>query len=735
MTISTGVGLISGIDYDSLISQMSEISRKQVTLVQQRQATYQVKNQAYGALVTQLSALRDQVEAMRAPSDFLFRQASSTNQSAIGVSAENTAAIGSYSVEVLQLAKADRIGSQGVGSLDSAIASGSGSLTLQVGSGQARSYAVTATTTLTQLRDMINADTSSDVTASIVNDGSSTSPYRLVLSAKVTGEQNSIEIVQNDTTLNLENKVIGAASASSGNAFDGTVASSGTYTGSGSFNVVMRITGAGAVGAAKFVVSLDGGRTFGSTEYTTGTAAQDISGGLGVEAAFQAGTTDFAVGDTFSIQVFDPRISTASDAIVSVDGIEVRRETNTFTDVIDGVTLTAKEVTTSAATVSVANQLGLLNAEVITFQSTYNSLVEQIRQLTAYDTETKVAQPLFADSAARSLRSDLARLITSPVAGLNSEYSTLASIGLRLQADGSLSVDQAKLNEVMEDDPDAIMRLFGRSGASDNTAVQFVNSSTATTAQNFQVNIATAAARALVQGAQALDPGGLVQDEALTFTVDDNTFVVQLTAGDTIDTVVSKINSRFATEGVGLRANSEAGVLNLQTTAYGSQASFSVVSDRPGGNPNQLGIGTTQIDASGVDVAGTIDGVAATGEGQTLRGGTGTTAEGLELLVTAAAPTTANVRVTSGVANQMFDLIGKYTDSESGAITTRQEGLTESISDLNDRIDKIEARIERDAERMRNQFIAMEKQLAQYQGLGDMVANSISQLQKAMGLG
>ena len=47
---------------------------------------------------------------------------------------------------------------------------------------------------------------------------------------------------------------------------------------------------------------------------------------------------------------------------------------------------------------------------------------------------------------------------------------------------------------------------------------------------------------------------------------------------------------------------------------------------------------------------------------------------------------------------------------------------------MNDQIERLETRIGREGDRLRRQFIAMETQLAQYQGIGDYVTNALAQL-------
>jgi flagellar hook-associated protein 2 len=730
MSITSGVGIISGIDYTSLLSKMAELSRRPETLIQRRGSVLKTQSDAYDAISSKLTALLDQLKQLLTREDFFSNSATSSNNDALGASVDKTAQAGIYSVRVLQLAQADRLASQGLDSLTAPIASGSGTFNIQVGSNPVRAYAVTAATTLTDLRDMINKDANSGVRASIVSDGSPTTPYHLVLTSKETGTANNIKFITNNTSLNFTDKIIEQATAAAGNTFDGTVTSSGTYTGTGSMSLVMKMTQAGAVdGAARFVVSRNGGVTFDyGTVYSATTAAQDISGGAGVQAAFAAGTKDLAVGDTFRIDAFDPRLATASDAVVEVDGVTINRGTNVLTDVIEGVTLTAKAVTTSAATVTVKNGIGLINAAISQFQQSYNGLVGTISSLTAYDTKTKIAQPLFGESGIRTLRNALNRLITSPVPGATGTHTTLASLGLKLQPDGTLGYDQAKMNDALQNDIEGLMKIFGRIGDSTNSQVQFVSATSKTAAGTYQVAITAAAARATVDGTHALQGGVLGANESLTFTVAGKSFNVGLTAGDTLDQVMSKLNSAFASNGVALEATAQSGALRLQSTGYGSKESFTVVSDQDGALATQLGIGLTSQTTTGTDVAGTINGMAALGSGQTLKGAAGTKFEGLELSVTASAPTTATFTYSSGVADQMQGLLDQYLKTGTGVIQVRKDGISKTIDSLNKQIDTIEAHITQQTERMRKQFLGLESTLAKYQNLGDYISRTLGQL-------
>lgn len=121
------------------------------------------------------------------------------------VTATGSANTGSFSMTVTQIAKAETFVADGVADQDTtAIASASGILSFTVGSGTATEIDVTSSTTLEDLRDAIN-NANAGVTATIVNDGSGTDPYRLVLRSDTTGSDGNITFNQNDTDLNFVN--------------------------------------------------------------------------------------------------------------------------------------------------------------------------------------------------------------------------------------------------------------------------------------------------------------------------------------------------------------------------------------------------------------------------------------------------------------------------------------------------------------------------------------------------
>lgn len=715
---------------------MSAISQRSVTLMQNRQATLNKKSAAYGTVLSKLNELKTKLEELRDPDNFGDRDASSSDKDVLTVSGSKTAAVGSYSINVLQVAKAERLGSQGVASADAIIGTSGGQFTVQVGVDAARSYTLTDSTSLTNLRDMINGDSKSSVTASIINDGTATNSYRLVLTAKATGSTNTISISSTGTSLDFTNKTVEAAVASTSNQFNGTVSSSGTYTGSGTKNIVLKVIKAGDLSggdtAAQLAVSLDGGITFDTTNplKASSSGALDIPGAGGVQISFTAGTQNLATGDSFSIDAIDPVITKASDAIMTVDGVRISRSSNTFSDVIEGVTLTAKSVSSSAVTATISNQEGTVNAKVVEFQTALNDFFTTVKGVASYNSETKVAQPLFGDSAVRTLQNAVKSMVTEEVPGFTGKYNSLAALGMKLNSTGTLDFNQTTFNTALESDFEGVLSLFTQVGRSSNSLIQFKDATDSTEASEYLVNITAAATKGTLKGAALT--GTLDAAETLTFTSDGDTFSTTLAAGSTLEDVVAHLNSKFSSEGAKIKASidDDDGTLVLETSEYGSKYSFSVTSDKSATAFNQLGIGTTQQTRTGTNVEGTIDGVLATGNGQILTALNSSKANGLSLTITATSPTAGTISFSRGLADRILDQIKSYTDSD-GVLAKAQTSISDTVKGINDRITAMNERIEAAATRMRKQFTAMEKQLAAYQTMSSQLTQGLAQLQSA----
>lgn len=171
-------------------------------------------------------------------------------------------------------------------------------------------------------------------------------------------------------------------------------------------------------------------------------------------------------------KVYFQESQAAQNAKATIDGIAVESSTNTFADVIAGVTLTVKKVTGSAdpATVSVTKDTAAMKANIEEFVKAYNEVNTAIGELTKYDAGTKTAGLFQGDSTMLTLQNAL-RAALQTVTTSGGAYSTLSSIGIGTggSADpsainGNLVIDDEKLSAALQNS-DAMKSLFSSTAA------------------------------------------------------------------------------------------------------------------------------------------------------------------------------------------------------------------------------------------------------------------------------
>ncbi|RKZ08519.1 flagellin [bacterium] len=180
----------------------------------------------------------------------------------------------------------------------------------------------------------------------------------------------------------------------------------------------------------------------------------------------------------------------------------------------------------------------------------------------------------------------------------------------------------------------------GVNGSTTDSSVTFLSATENTVAGTYAINITTQAEQAVVT-AGTTQTAVLGADETLTI----NGVQINLVAGMTQNQVVDRINEYNASTGVtaSLNANNQ---LTLSSDAYGSNINISAASNVAAATTS-TGIGTTVLSDTGVDIAGTIGGLAATGRGAVLTGDTGTAIEGLSIMTTGAAGAHGSIIVSS----------------------------------------------------------------------------------------
>ena len=433
----------------------------------------------------------------------------------------------------------------------------------------------------------------------------------------------------------------------------------------------------------------------------------------------------------------------AQDARAVIDGLTVTSSSNTLDKAIEGVTLSlVKASPGTSVTVTVSqNTAGVVSA-VEGFVNGYNDFIQTVTDLTRYDPETGESGTLIGDSLVRSIKGRVQGILVQQVSGLDGKYRSLADLGIRTQSDGTLSIDSSKLTSALDEDPDAVARVFAASAVASDTLVKPAQPGTDVRPGTYALNVTALPARGFYNGAGVLpadfNTNPLVIDgnnDNFTIKVDGvQSGTIALTQGsyDSGTALAAEIQARVN----GDQALRDAGV-SVTVTYDSANARFVVTSDRWGSastvefvsvDPNtaatlgfSAGAGT-----AGVDVAGSLGAAAGSGSGRTLSGAGD--AEGIEVDVLGGATgARGTVNVTVGIAAQLDELLDAYLGSDS-PLDSRTDSLNDYIADIGEEREKLSERLDRLEQRLLAQFTALDTLLAQLQSTSTYLAQQLGSL-------
>ncbi|VTR96402.1 flagellar hook protein : Flagellar hook-associated 2 domain protein OS=Methylovorus glucosetrophus (strain SIP3-4) GN=Msip34_0750 PE=4 SV=1: FliD_N: FliD_C [Gemmata massiliana] len=193
-------GLATGIDTAKIIDGLNSISQQRIDRFKVQKTEVISKQATFATLQGKLYDLQSKTNALARSGGGAFdgRTATSSDSTAVSAVAGTAAVAGTYSLSVVSLAKAAQVSSAGFSDPNAQIKEGT--LTLQVGSGTATTVTVDSrNNTLQGLADSINT-AGGDLRASVVNDGTGGTPYRLLLTSAKTGAANAITVTNNLST-------------------------------------------------------------------------------------------------------------------------------------------------------------------------------------------------------------------------------------------------------------------------------------------------------------------------------------------------------------------------------------------------------------------------------------------------------------------------------------------------------------------------------------------------------
>ncbi|MFC5436804.1 flagellar filament capping protein FliD [Rhodanobacter umsongensis] len=146
-------------------------------------------------------------------------------------------------------------------------------------------------------------------------------------------------------------------------------------------------------------------------------------------------------------------INAASDSSYTIDGLAGNSASNTTSTAIDGLTLNLIKV--GSSTLSVSGDSSKATGALTNLVNTYNSFVGIYQNLTKYDATSGTAGAMIGDATLNSINSTLSSIIGGTANG-----TTLSSIGISLQVDGTLKLDSGKLAAALSDGGKTVGTLF-----------------------------------------------------------------------------------------------------------------------------------------------------------------------------------------------------------------------------------------------------------------------------------
>ncbi len=670
---SPGIG--SGLDVNGIVAKLMSAESQPLTALNFKVASYQAKLSGFGILKSALSQFQSALQGLADVAKFQGLRATLADATLASISisasasASSSATPGSYALEVLSLAKAQKLIALGQPSASAAIGNGAvttlnfdfGTIALLAGgslvtsgadvgkyigtdgtvsgasftSNGAGSKSVVidaSNNSLSGIRDAINK-ANIGVSATIVNDGLAT-PHRLVLTNTTTGVSNSMKI------------------------------------------------------------SVSGDAT--------------ISGLLSHDPASATGT-----GQKLS------ETASAQNANFKIDGIAVTKTSNTITDAIQGITLNLAKTNVGApSSITVVRDTDSVTKAVNSFVSAYNVINQTLADAVAYKATSKQAAILNGESSVAAIQNQIRRLLSAPVAGGASTFTLLSQVGVSFQSGGSLALDNTKLQSAISNHFSEIAGLFAAVGKTSDSLVAYVSTGSKTAAGVYNVYVSQPAMRGVYTGAATAGFPLIIDgtNDNFSVTVDGAasgvlslTQASYATAAALAAEIQAKINGDSAIQAAGNAVTVTHDGTNFVVTSnrYGtaSTVAFATVDATPTAT---LGF-SVAAGTPGVNVAGTLNGVAAVGSGQFLTGALGDASEGLKIHITGdSVGARGTVNYSQGYAYQLNTLANSLLGT-GGLIASRADGLNASIKRVDQDKQTFNARLVGIEARYRAQFNALDR--------------------------
>lgn len=500
-----------------------------------------------------------------------------------------------------------------------------------------------------------------------------------------------------------------------------------TFTGPlsvGSINAAEVNTGNGSLQSVVQAIN-SSGIAISASAVSTGTNQYRLSlqsTSTGVANTINIATNAFSGAGTLTT------VTTAADAQITVgDGpgaFVVTNNSNTITGLMPGVSINLLQANPSTLTTITLQPDGQTMANTVqSLVTAANQLIKDLNTTTAYtqssspSTSTS-AGPLLGDPTAEGLLDSVLTSLSAQ-AGVNSSGSA-GLVGITMSSDGTLSFNSSQFAAAYNANPTQVANTFTSGGTSSSPLMSFYQSSDATQAGTYNVDVTAAASQGTDTGA-VVSGGSVSTAETLTLSGSGGTATYTTTVGESLASIATGLNQAMANNNLAVNASVVNGALQLTSMAYGSSASFAVTSTAAGAGTTGLAtVADNPQSFTGTDVQGTINGQAAAGIGQLLQGASGTAAQGLLVLVSAtpAQVTSGGGSINStvtyqpGIAQALANVAYTAGNPANGSLVNATAGVQSNMNDLSKQISNWDPILQEQLDQLNAEFGAMETSLA-----------------------
>ena len=167
----------------------------------------------------------------------------------------------------------------------------------------------------------------------------------------------------------------------------------------------------------------------------------------------------------------------SSDASFNLDGVDVVRESNSITDLIDGATIELKSDFTTSAVIDVDRSDTAIRATVDDVIFSLNEFKAEIDRLTFIDLEGDENGPLALDPAVNSIKSKFKKLAVEPITGYGDNSIYLSQLGIKTDSNGDYYLDEVLFEKTLASTPEYFQALKDENLATSTTSASVVKSS------------------------------------------------------------------------------------------------------------------------------------------------------------------------------------------------------------------------------------------------------------------